>query len=220
VISVLFTSVYSWGGNKIYTNEDLEQYREKPNPSISVIPEKSISYDELMRRSGKLQPVIQASDFNTSFDQLYEYIEQNVTDKRPEYQKYHRPLFQGMSQEQVKQLWGPRILRGAHEQNEDKTWSRDIKEYEIGISLYFENNKLQGWKIFNNPQSNPPKQTRKEGQVLIYVSGCPTLQDAIDNKTGSNGSAVFWIERHGRTTEEICETVGQGCRTCNLLQEK
>jgi len=125
-----------------------------------------------------------------------------------------------MSQEQVKQLWGTRILGGMHEQTDDKTWAIDINDYEIGISLYFENNKLQGWKIFNNPQFYTPNQIRKEGEILISVSGCPTLQDAIDRKSGNNGSAVFWIPQHGRTINEICETVGQGCRSCKLLREK
>jgi len=56
LLSLLSITAYSWGDEKVYTNEDLEQYQEKEKPSVSVIPQKSISYGDLMRRSGRLDP--------------------------------------------------------------------------------------------------------------------------------------------------------------------
>jgi putative nucleotidyltransferase with HDIG domain len=59
----------------------------------------------------------------------------------------------------------------------------DVMNYEIGVSLYFENSRLRGWKIFNTPLSKVTDQTRENEKVLISISGCPTLQDGIHGKT-------------------------------------
>jgi hypothetical protein len=50
-------------------------------------------------------------------------------------------------------------------------------------------------------------------EVNISIKGCQTLQEAIDGKPG-NTDAVFSVLRHGRTIEEICDTAGRGCRSC------
>jgi hypothetical protein len=67
-----------------------------------------------------------------------------------EYQIYLHPLSKNMTQEEVKQLWGTKI-KGLKHETDNKTWTKDVHDYEIGISLYFKNNKLEGWKTYNTP---------------------------------------------------------------------
>ena len=50
-------------------------------------------------------------------------------------------------------------------------------------------------------------------EVMVNIKGCPTLQDATDGRQGKT-DAVFSVLGHGRTIEAICETVGQGCKSC------
>ena len=57
LIGILFFSSYSWGEDNVFTNEDLQKYQSKGKPSATVTPGETITYSELMRRSGKLQPV-------------------------------------------------------------------------------------------------------------------------------------------------------------------
>jgi hypothetical protein len=54
---------------------------------------------------------------------------------------------------------------------------------------------------------------RDDEEVMVSITGCPTLQEAFDGKKG-NTDAVFAVMRHRRTIEEICATVGQGCKSC------
>jgi len=220
VLFLMFSPTSLVAGDRIYTNEDLKQYEsEKRGPSFIITPGKAHSDDELMKRGDSPESIIRSSDLNPSFDALQKHIEQKLKDTRvPEYQIYLRPLASGMTQEQVKQMWGTKILGGRHEASDDKAWTVDSKDYEIGISLYFQNDKLKGWKKFDKSKY-PSGELRKE-EVLISISGCPTLQDSIDAKLGNNGSASFWVLRHGRTTEEICDTVGRGCSSCEVLGER
>jgi len=221
VLFLMFSPTSLVAGDRIYTNEDLKQYEsEKRGSSFSITPGKAHSDDELMKRGDRPESTIRSSDFNPSFDALQKYIEQKLKDTRfPEYQIYLRPLASGMTQEQVKQMWGTKILGARHEESDDKAWTVDSKDYEIGISLYFQNDKLKGWKKFDKSRHPSEESTRKE-EVLISVSGCPTLQDSVDAKSGNDGSATFWVLRHGRMTQEICETAGRGCSSCEVLGER
>ena len=54
---MLFYAPYSSGEDGVFTNKDLQKYQDKGKPSSTVPPRETITYDELMRRSGKLQPV-------------------------------------------------------------------------------------------------------------------------------------------------------------------
>lgn len=210
MLSFVLLSTMAFADDKIYTNKDLQQYQDKKKSPALSNPDGHF-----------LKPIISASDFNLSFDELHKYIKHKLIDiSIPEYQRYLRPLRPGIAQEQVKQLWGIKTVGGMHEENDSKTWAIDVMNYGIGVSLYFENNRLMGWRIFNSPSYNVTDQRRENEKVLISISGCPTLQDGTDGKTGHKSHATFWIWRHGRTTEEICDTVGQGCKSCKLLQEK
>jgi hypothetical protein len=212
IMMLLFVmlATMAFADEKIYTNKDLQKYQDqKGSPALS-------------NPDGRLlKPMISASDFDLSFDELHGYIKHKLKDIGVrEYQRYLRPLRRGMTREQVDQLWGTKTLGGMHEGNDSKTWAIDVMNYEIGVSLYFENSRLRGWKIFNTPSSKVTDQTRENEKVLISISGCPTLQDGTDGKTGRHGHATFWIWRHGQTIKEICNTVGQGCESCKLLQKK
>ena len=212
--------------DKIYTNEDLKQ-------------ESSTS----SRSTHMLEPIVKTSGFNSSFDELHRYIEDKLSNIRiPEYKIYLRPLSSGMTQEQVNQLWGPKTKGGMHEQNDSNTWSVDIKDYEIGISLFFKNNQLKGWKIYNQPRYTNRKDTnvidykdlmeksrtdekttnehvqeyrglKEDEEIKVSIRGCQTLQEAIDRKPG-NTNAIISVIRHWRTIQEVCETLGQGCKAC------
>ncbi|KPK45617.1 MAG: hypothetical protein AMK74_02915 [Nitrospira bacterium SM23_35] len=221
VLFLMFSPTSLVAGDRIYTNEDLKQYEsEKRGPSFSITPGKAHSDDELMKRGDTPESIIRSSDFNPSFDALQQYIKQKLKDtKVSEYHVYLRPLASGMTQEQVKQMWGTKILGARHEESNDKAWTVDSRDYEIGISLYFENNKLKGWRTFDESK-HPSGQRSKEEEVLVSLSGCPTLQDSLDAKSGNDGSATFWVLRHGRTTKEICETIGRGCNSCRVLGER
>ena len=65
------------------------------------------------------------------------------------------------------------------------------------------------------PQTeDKPKPVLNEDEpVTVSISGCQTLQEALDGKTG-NTNAVITVRRKGRTIEEICETLGRGCKSC------
>jgi hypothetical protein len=167
----MLSSTFALAGERTYTNEDLKSYEkqyqgedkpsienkkgenEKGKASVGVMPTKSISHGEPMRRSDKLEPIVQTSDFNRSFNELHKYIGHRLKKTRvPKYQIYLRPLSKGMTQARVKQLWGTKTSGGMHAKGDDKKGTVDIYNYEIGISLYFKDNKLQGWKTYNNPQ--------------------------------------------------------------------
>lgn len=231
LINILVFSASSWGEDKVYTNEDL-----KPEPS---------AYSKSNYSS--LEPLLKSSDFNPSFDELHKYIEDKLTQvKIPEYKIYLNPLFPGMTQDEVKQRWGVRIKGGFHEENDKKTWFVDTLNYEIGVSLYFNNNKLRGWKIYNQPPydvrkdtnvidygdltkgsrgGNVPRQPVNEPalkdneEVAVSISGCQSLQESLDGKAG-NTNAVITVLRHGRTMEEICDTLGQGCKSCGEVPQQ
>lgn len=222
-IMLILPSV-SFAEDKVYTNADL-----KPEPP---------SYSNSNYRP--LEPLLKSSDFNPSFDELHRYIEGKLTQVRiPEYKIYLTPLSPGMTTEEVKQRWGIRIRGGFHEEDDKKTWRVDTLNYEIGVSLYFNNNRLRGWKVYNQPRYDVSKDAKvidykdlmkgKSGSdipvhpgnesvlgdepVTVSISGCQTLQEALDGKPG-NTNAVITVLRHGRTIEEICETLGQGCKAC------
>lgn len=221
-VNMLSVSSLSWGEDKIYTNADL---KPEPRTYSNYTP---------------LEPLVKGSDFNHSFAELRRYIENKVANiKNPEYKIYLHPLLPGMTKEQVKQIWSEaRVRSGFHEENEAKTWSVDTADYEIGVSLFFSNNKLNGWRVYNPPPpSNAPKNSNvidykdlmkgKSGsepqkeihvfgeneEVNVSIKGCQTLQEAIDGKAGAT-DAVIAVLGHGRTIEEICDSVGRGCKSC------
>jgi hypothetical protein len=162
LLCLLSIAAYSWGGDKVYTNEDLEQYQKKGKPSVEVIPRTSITYGELMRRSGSLEP---------------------------------------LCTEEVKAKL--------------RSMGGECVEWREGESP-------DVWRKYKSlPKLKDIDQGREDEEVLMSISGCLTLQDGIDLKTGNKGDAVFRIVRHGRTIQQICDTVGQGCTSCvRLLQAK
>ena len=159
LLSLLSVAAYSWGDDKVYTNEDVEQYQQKREPSVAGVPKTSISYDELMRRSGKLEP---------------------------------------LCTEEVKAR-----LRST---------GGDCVEMREGGSP------VTGGQSKSLPDITGIDQRINE-EVLMSISGCPTLQDGLDEKKGNSGHAVFKILRHGRTIQELCDTVGRGCSTCLQLPQ-
>ncbi|MBI5675279.1 MAG: hypothetical protein HZC48_05545 [Nitrospirae bacterium] len=207
----------SFSEDKIYTNEDLKIYT---NDKHSASP-------------SRLEPIIKLSDFNPSFDELHKYIEEKLNRINiSEYKIYLNRLSSGMTKENVKRVWGTKINSRLHEQNDINTWTIDAVDYEIGVSLFFENNKLKGWKkISNQRRVTIPKNTKvidgeyrglKEDEtLLVTMRGCPTLQDAIDGKEEGTGDVVeFLLIRHWRTIQEICDEVGQGCKSCEEVTRK
>lgn len=117
----------------------------------------------------------------------------------------------------------------------------------IGIILHFENDKLIGWSgskeitteptIKRNTTNNRKiikyedliknKKERLENQeyrfydkVTINISGCPTLQNSLDEQKGNQGHAITEISGNGRTLKEICNSVGRGCDSCLLVPDK
>lgn len=122
--------------DRIYTDEDLKVYYTGGE-------------------SSSIQPLIKTSDYNPSFDEMHKYIEEKLKNVRiPEWRIYLRPLSRGMTQQHVERLWwGSRRLGGSHVENDRKSWFIDIENYEIGISLYYANDQLKGWKIYEQPHS-------------------------------------------------------------------
>ncbi len=212
-ILLLLIAASAFPEDRVYTNKDL-----RAEPPIQA------------GRTSGLEPLIKSVEFNWSFDDLHKYIERKLAEVRiPEYEIYLRPLAPGMSQEEVKQRWaGGRITGGygEHGQSFVKPETYDVQtiNYEIGVSLYFENNRLKGWKtykprpiIVSNSEKVIDKKERRplpeDEEVKISVKGCQTMQEAMDGKPGHT-DAVFTVLRHGRTIEEICDTAGQGCKYC------
>jgi hypothetical protein len=66
-----------------------------------------------------------------------------------------------------------------------------------------------------NPVEKPEMTPRFFGPVKMKISGCQTLQEGMDGKQGSLGEIVIDVNGKGRTAEEICDTLGQGCRSCS-----
>lgn len=221
-INMLSFSSLSQGEDKIYTNADL---KPEPDTYSNYTP---------------LKPLVKGTAFNHSFAELRRYIENKVVNIKNPDKIYLRPLLPGMTKEQVKQIWlEARVRSGFHEENEAKTWSVDTTDYEIGVSLFFSNNQLNGWRVYNPPPpSNAPKNSNnvidykdlmkgKSGsepqkeihvygeneEVNVSIKGCQTLQEAIDGKAGATDAAIA-VLGHGRTIEEICDTVGRGCKSC------
>ncbi|HXX80993.1 MAG TPA: hypothetical protein VEI46_05545 [Thermodesulfovibrionales bacterium] len=56
--------------------------------------------------------------------------------------------------------------------------------------------------------------------VLLETRGCPTLQDSLDGRSGGSGGGVVEIMSGGRTLQEICDSVGRGCRYCQEVAGK
>ncbi len=63
------------------------------------------------------------------------------------------------------------------------------------------------------PEEKPKLLLSEDEPVNVGISGCQTLQEALDGKAG-NTNAVITVLRHGRTIEEICDSVGRGCKSC------
>jgi len=55
-------------------------------------------------------------------------------------------------------------------------------------------------------------------QIRLRLEGCPTLQDGIDRRLRGKGKIEFDMNTKGRTLEEICTTVGAGCRVCEKVK--
>ena len=139
----------------------------------------------------------------------------------------------------MKKRWGMRTTGGYHQEDEKKTLHVDTLNFEIGVSLYFSNNRLRGWRAYSRPLHDAPKDTnvinyrdlgKAEGgnniptqpgngpslgdePVAVSISGCQTLQESLDGWPGQT-DAVITVRRRGRAVEEICETLGQGCKSC------
>jgi hypothetical protein len=160
-LSLLTIAANSWGGDKIYTNEDLEQYQQKERPSVLVIWQDSIPYDDPIRQSERLEPL--------------------CTEEM-------KSKFRSIGGECVEMLEGGSPYMGG--------------KYE---SL------LKGKDI---------DQGKEDEEILLSISGCPTLQDSIIDRRGNKGNAVVRLLRHGRTLQEICDTVGRGCLSCTRLLQK
>lgn len=116
----------------------------------------------------------------------------------------------------------------------------------IGISLSFKNDNLIGWSKSKEITEPTPKRNntnniktikyedliknkkeRLENQehrfydkVTINISGCPTLQNSLDEQKGNQGHAIAEISGDGRTLKEICNSVGRGCDSCLLVPDK
>ena len=156
-IGMLLFSSFSWGEDKVFTNEDLEKYQGKNNPPDSVVPRETISYSELMRRSGsKLQPVC-TDEVKASLKAVGGGCEEWREGERPYTGKQTPPM--------------PKL--------EDK---------------------------------HKPILSESE-EVAVSIAGCQTLQEALAGKAG-NTDAIITVRRRGRTIEEICDTLGQGCKSC------
>lgn len=50
--------------------------------------------------------------------------------------------------------------------------------------------------------------------VKLHISGCPTLQNALDGSGGNSGYGDVEVLRRGRSLAELCESVGAGCLVC------
>ena len=61
------------------------------------------------------------------------------------------------------------------------------------------------------PEDKPALQDNEK--VMVSMSGCRTIQDILDDKSGETDK-VIPVLRHGRTIEQICAKVGQGCKSC------
>jgi hypothetical protein len=68
-------------------------------------------------------------------------------------------------------------------------------------------------------QGSPDVNKRLTGPVVMKISKCQTLQEGLDDKKGSIGDTVLEVNGKGRTVEEICETLGQGCQYCSLATQ-
>jgi hypothetical protein len=223
IAAVLITATSAFPEDKIFTNKDL-----KPQ---------SPSY---WNSTNRLPSFIRRSDYNSSFNELNKYIENKLAGNRiPEYKVYLRPLSAGLTEEEVSKIWlGGKIISGSggHEESEDKTLDISVSSinYEIGVFLYFENNKLKGWGRQNQTRRIIPKNEKvnyyrdlkkeigllnEDEEVKMSIRGCQTLQEALDGKPGRT-DAEFSVLRHGRTIQEICETVGQGCQSCEEVPQQ
>ena len=64
--------------------------------------------------------------------------------------------------------------------------------------------------------SEPQKEIQVYGEneeVNVSIKGCQTLQEAFDGKAGKTDAGIT-VRGRGRTIEEICDTLGQGCKSC------
>jgi hypothetical protein len=48
------------------------------------------------------------------------------------------------------------------------------------------------------------------------IEGCQTLQQGLDGVPGTT-NATITVDRRGRTNEQVCETLGSGCKACKFL---
>ena len=148
---IITTTAFSQ--DKIYINEDLKA--EPPTYSNST---------------PHIQTFMKRSDFNPSFTELHKYVEDKLTEIRiPQYKVYLRPLSLGMTEENVRQIWQFGTITddaGLQERNANKTATSAIAtvNYAIGVSLYFENNRLKGWRIYNQPRFT----ISKDAKVVNY----------------------------------------------------
>ena len=71
--------------------------------------------------------------------------------------------------------------------------------------------KSQNQDTPQKPEAKPALQDNE--RVMVSISGCRTIQDILDDKSGET-SKVISVLRHGRTIEEICAKVGKGCKSC------
>lgn len=156
LIGILFLSSHSWGEDNVFTNKDLQKYQDKGKPAATVPLRETITYNELMRRSGKLQPVC--------------------------------------TEEVKAQL---------------KARGGGCEEWREGERPFTGNQN----PIVPKTEDKAKPLVNENEPVAVSISGCQTLQEALDGKDG-NTNAVITVRRKGRTIDEICETLGQGCKAC------
>ena len=98
--------------------------------------------------------------------------------------------------------------------------NEDLEKYQKHSDIFFKSPSGKGDKVkvvHGNIEVNIME--NKEiinNEIELKIAGCPTLQDGLDNQKGSGGSAKFKIMTQGRTIQEICDSVGYGCRVCEV----
>jgi hypothetical protein len=175
------TSYTDENGQAIYTNE-------KQVSAPSDMPPKTHT----------LQPIRNASEFNPSFEDLKPVIELRIQQEKDsiDYQKYLIPLHRDMTASEVKNVWGDRISGGMHEHSNPRSNREEdisILHYPIGVSLYFDHNRLRGWKIEawqNDSGGKVNDSTAAEpGEPLVQTN--PSISNAVPNKNTESAVAGF-----------------------------
>ena len=109
---------------------------------------------------------------------------------------------------------------------EDKVFTnKDLKKYsdDENPSVIFKreaisSDEMKKRSVIPKNEDTPKKPEAKpalpdQDEVIVSISGCRTIQDILDDKSGET-NRVLRVLRRGRTIEQICATVGKGCKSC------